>query len=176
MWSRLLHGGLSAGTRGQKHYSGIYWSATVRDHVIYESRLGSARLLFADFDAGVRSVVAQPFLLKAEVGGKLRKHNPDVLHRWDSKVDKLHFDDGLVEPGAGATAELLRCIDGKRAFPLGVSFQDSDCCTWARDPASFGLQKRRTIRRGHPSMRLPRPGLFGTWRLYAACRRDVRLA
>ncbi|SCF63952.1 hypothetical protein [Streptomyces sp. Ncost-T10-10d] len=48
--------------KGQKHYSGIYWSATVRDHVIYESRLGSARLLFADFDAGVRSVVAQPFL------------------------------------------------------------------------------------------------------------------
>ncbi|MFJ7492411.1 hypothetical protein ACIQZB_14375 [Streptomyces sp. NPDC097727] len=162
--------------KGQKHYSGIYWSTTVRDHVIYESRLGSARLLFADFDAAVRFVVAQPFLLKAEVDGKLRKHIPDVLHGWDGKVDKLYFDDGLVEPGTGAAAELPRRIDGKRAFPLGVSFQDSDCCTWARDPASFGLQKRRTIRRGHPSMRLLRPGLFGTWRLYAARRRDVRRA
>lgn len=65
--------------KGQKHYSGIYWSATARDHVIYESRLELARLLFADFDPAVRSIVAQPFLLKAEVDGKLRKHVPDYL-------------------------------------------------------------------------------------------------
>src|ERR1700746_1443237 len=32
--------------RGQKHYSGSYWSATQRDHVIYESRLELAALLF----------------------------------------------------------------------------------------------------------------------------------
>lgn len=32
--------------RGQEHYSGTYWSATMRDHVIYESRLELARLLF----------------------------------------------------------------------------------------------------------------------------------
>ncbi|MFJ8200276.1 hypothetical protein [Streptomyces sp. NPDC096152] len=36
--------------KGQKHYSGTYWSATVGDHVIYESRLELGRLLFADFD------------------------------------------------------------------------------------------------------------------------------
>lgn len=36
--------------RDQKHYSGFYWSATMRDHVIYESRLELARLLLADFD------------------------------------------------------------------------------------------------------------------------------
>jgi len=35
---------------GQKHYSGTYWSSTVRGHVIYESRLELARLLYADFD------------------------------------------------------------------------------------------------------------------------------
>jgi hypothetical protein len=35
--------------QGQKHYSGVFWSATERDHVIYESRLELARLLFADF-------------------------------------------------------------------------------------------------------------------------------
>ncbi|MFG2224729.1 TnsA-like heteromeric transposase endonuclease subunit [Streptomyces sp. NPDC048644] len=64
---------------GQKHYSGTYWSATVRDHVIYESRLELARLLFADFDSSVRGIVAQPFLLKAEVAGKVRKHIPDYL-------------------------------------------------------------------------------------------------
>lgn len=64
---------------GQRHYSGTYWSATMRDHVIYESRLELARLLFADFDPSVRRVVAQPFLLKAEVDGAVRKHIPDYL-------------------------------------------------------------------------------------------------
>ena len=30
--------------QGQKHYSGLYWSATTRTHVAYESRLELARL------------------------------------------------------------------------------------------------------------------------------------
>jgi hypothetical protein len=55
---------------GQKHCSGTYWSATVRDHVIHESRLEPARPLFADFDSSVRGTVARPSLLKAEVEGK----------------------------------------------------------------------------------------------------------
>lgn len=46
---------------GQKHYSGAYWSGTTRDHVIYESRLELARLLFADFDPAVHRILAQPF-------------------------------------------------------------------------------------------------------------------
>ncbi|MFE3499135.1 TnsA-like heteromeric transposase endonuclease subunit [Kitasatospora sp. NPDC059160] len=65
--------------RGQRHYSGVYWSATMRDHVIYESRLELARLLFADFDPSVQRITAQPFLLKAQVEGQLRKHIPDYL-------------------------------------------------------------------------------------------------
>ncbi|MFE3328713.1 TnsA-like heteromeric transposase endonuclease subunit [Streptomyces sp. NPDC059176] len=65
--------------KGQKHYSGTYWSATVQDHVIYESRLELARLLFADFDPSVRGIVAQPFLLRAVVEGKAHKHIPDYL-------------------------------------------------------------------------------------------------
>ncbi|MFJ6141857.1 TnsA-like heteromeric transposase endonuclease subunit [Kitasatospora sp. NPDC092286] len=72
---------------GQKHYSGTYWASTVRDHVIYESRLELGRLLFADFAAGVRHIVAQPFLLKAVVQGELRRHVPDYL---------LLTDDGPV--------------------------------------------------------------------------------
>lgn len=31
--------------KGQRHYSGTYWSATEHGHVIYESRLELARLL-----------------------------------------------------------------------------------------------------------------------------------
>ncbi|MFJ8545518.1 TnsA-like heteromeric transposase endonuclease subunit [Streptomyces sp. NPDC093586] len=63
--------------KGRQHPSDTYWAATVRDHVIYESRLEPARLLFADFAPDVRQVVAQPFLLKAVVEGRLRRHVPD---------------------------------------------------------------------------------------------------
>ncbi|MFD6312014.1 TnsA-like heteromeric transposase endonuclease subunit [Streptomyces nigra] len=64
---------------GQKHYSGTYWSVTIRDHVIYESRLELTRLLFADFDRSVHGIVAQPFMLQTELEGKVRKHIPDYL-------------------------------------------------------------------------------------------------
>ncbi|MGI5438128.1 TnsA-like heteromeric transposase endonuclease subunit [Streptomyces shenzhenensis] len=65
--------------RGQRHYSGTYWSATTQSHVFYESRLELARLLFADFDSSVHGIVAQPFLLKAVVDGRVRKHIPDYV-------------------------------------------------------------------------------------------------
>ncbi|MEY9997121.1 hypothetical protein ABIE67_009153 [Streptomyces sp. V4I8] len=45
----------------------------------YESRLELARLLFADFDASVRGIVAQPFLLKSMVEGTVRKQVPDYF-------------------------------------------------------------------------------------------------
>ncbi|WP_256260217.1 TnsA-like heteromeric transposase endonuclease subunit [Streptomyces atratus] len=70
--------------KGQQHYSGTYWSATVRGHVIYESRLELGRLLFADFAPEVRHIVAQPFLLKADIDGKVRKHIPDYLLLTDA--------------------------------------------------------------------------------------------
>jgi hypothetical protein len=64
---------------GQKHFSGTYWSETEAGHVIYESRLELARLLFADFDRRVRRIAAQPFLLRAVVDGTLCRHIPDFL-------------------------------------------------------------------------------------------------
>ncbi|WP_418602007.1 TnsA-like heteromeric transposase endonuclease subunit [Mycolicibacterium sp. SCSIO 43805] len=65
--------------RGQKHYSGTYWSSTERSHVIYESRLELARLLYADLDAAVHRIVAQPFLLKTKIDRRVRRHVPDFL-------------------------------------------------------------------------------------------------
>ena len=65
--------------KGQKHYSGLYWSATTRTHVPYESRLELARLLDADFDTAVSGIVSQPFLLSAVVDGQRRRHVPDYL-------------------------------------------------------------------------------------------------
>jgi hypothetical protein len=50
--------------RGQLHYSGWYWSSTVKRLVAYESRLELARLLLADFDPGVVEIAAQPFRIE----------------------------------------------------------------------------------------------------------------
>jgi hypothetical protein len=65
--------------KGQRHYAGIDWCATTCDHVIYESRLELSRLIFADFDHSVLRILAQPFLLKAVVDGKIRRHIPDYF-------------------------------------------------------------------------------------------------
>jgi hypothetical protein len=70
---------------GQQHFPGFYWSVTMSDLVIYESRLELARLLYADFDPGVRWIAAQPFLLSAQVGGKSRRHVPDFLLLTDAE-------------------------------------------------------------------------------------------
>jgi hypothetical protein len=59
--------------------SGFYWSATTSGHVIYESRLELACLLLADFDPDVTAIAAQPFLLRAQAGGRVRRHVPDFL-------------------------------------------------------------------------------------------------
>lgn len=47
--------------------------------MIYESRLELARLLLADYDTTVRHVIAQPFLLRARVNRRIRRHVPDFL-------------------------------------------------------------------------------------------------
>jgi hypothetical protein len=86
-WSRVSAEWLTAASpwrtfrwyKEQRHFSGSYWSATMSDHVIYESRLELARLLYADFDRAVQSILAQPFLLKAQIAGQVRRHVPDFL-------------------------------------------------------------------------------------------------
>jgi hypothetical protein len=65
--------------KGQEHRSGAYWAATETGHVIYESQLEKSRLLLADFDPDVTHIVAQPFLMRAVVGGVRRRHIPDYL-------------------------------------------------------------------------------------------------
>jgi hypothetical protein len=75
---------------GQRHYSGTYWSSTLLDHVIYESRLELAALLFADFDPIVTRIVAQPFMLRADVDGQARKHILDYL--WETPAGPVVVD------------------------------------------------------------------------------------
>jgi hypothetical protein len=73
---------------GQRHYSGLFWSATTGGHVPYESRLELDRLLLADFDATVVWMAAQPLWLSGRDGSVLRRHVPDLLleHRDGSLV------------------------------------------------------------------------------------------
>ncbi len=65
--------------RGQKHFSGFYWSSTMQKHVTYESRLELQRLLIADFDPTVIKIHSQPFQLVADCEGRVRRHIPDFL-------------------------------------------------------------------------------------------------
>jgi hypothetical protein len=67
---------------GQRHYSRTWWSETMRDHVIYESRLELSHLELADFDPDVRRILAQPFMVTATVDGHPRRHILDYL--WDT--------------------------------------------------------------------------------------------
>src|SRR6266498_2552741 len=88
-----------AGTPGRSTPE-TYWSATNHGHVIYESRLELARLLFADFDASVRRIAAQPFLLTLRTGGVVRKHIPEYLLLDDA--GPVHVD---VKPGGGCPGQ-----------------------------------------------------------------------
>ena len=64
---------------GQRHYPGLFWSATTGGHVPYESRLELDRLWLADFDPTVTWFAAQPLWLSGRDGQVLRRHVPDVL-------------------------------------------------------------------------------------------------
>lgn len=65
--------------RGQKHYSGTYWSSTMAGHVTYESGLELANLVLLDANSEVTDIVSQPFRLTATVDARRRAHVPDFL-------------------------------------------------------------------------------------------------
>lgn len=68
--------------KGQKHFSGRWWSATMGRHVGYESWLERDHLMLLDFDPTVVGVASQPFWLfwTTELG-KTRSHAPDYFAR-----------------------------------------------------------------------------------------------
>jgi len=108
---------------GQRHYSGTYWSSTVGGHIIYESRLELAHLLFSDFDMGVRQIVAQPFLLRASVDGKLRKHIPDYLLITDTGPVVVDVKPArrLTDPKVAFTFEWTRELVEARGWRYEVA-------------------------------------------------------
>lgn len=64
---------------GQKNYSGLYWCATRRALVGYESRLELSRLMLADFDTTVTAIASQPCQMRWMVGASRVRRIPDYL-------------------------------------------------------------------------------------------------
>lgn len=101
--------------RGQVHYPGYFWSATMGAHVVYESRLELARLLLADFDRHVAVIAAQPFLLRARVGGRARRHVPDFL--------LVHADESVTVVNVKPASRLADPQTGEALAWPGLLFQ-----------------------------------------------------
>lgn len=68
--------------KGQRHLSGLWWSATTGGHVGFESWLERDHLLALDFDPAVTGIASQPFWLHwADEGGGQVAHAPDYFVR-----------------------------------------------------------------------------------------------
>jgi hypothetical protein len=68
--------------KGQRHLSGLWWSATTGGHVGYESWLERDHLLGLDFDPAVVGIASQPFWLRWSDGsGRRVSHAPDYFVR-----------------------------------------------------------------------------------------------
>ena len=65
--------------RGQRSYPGLFWAATTRRTLVYESLLELDRLWLADHDPTVTAIATQPFQLSGRDGPAVRSHVPDVL-------------------------------------------------------------------------------------------------
>jgi hypothetical protein len=71
-----------AARKGQRHLSGLRWSATTGGHVGFESWLERDHLMLLDFDPQVTGISSQPFWLRwLDEGGKAVAHVPDFFAR-----------------------------------------------------------------------------------------------
>lgn len=68
--------------KGKRNYEGVWWSSTNHTHVPFESLLERDYLVWADWDARVRKVAAQPIALLWPSGTPHhRSHVPDYFAR-----------------------------------------------------------------------------------------------
>jgi hypothetical protein len=68
--------------KGQRHLSGLWWSATTGGHVGFESWLERDWLLQLDFDPSVVGIASQPFWLHwSDAAGTTVSHAPDFFAR-----------------------------------------------------------------------------------------------
>ena len=67
--------------RGQRSFSGSWWSSTMSDLVGFESWLERDQVMMLDFSPQVRAFSSQPFWLTWRVGSRIRRHAPDYFAR-----------------------------------------------------------------------------------------------
>lgn len=68
--------------KGQRHLSGLWWTATTGGHVGFESWLERDNLMLLDFDPAVVGIASQPFWLRwADEAGERLSHAPDFFAR-----------------------------------------------------------------------------------------------
>jgi hypothetical protein len=68
--------------KGQRHLSGLWWSATTGGHVGFESWLERDSLLHLGFDSSVVGIASQPFWLQwTDAAGMTVSHGPDFFAR-----------------------------------------------------------------------------------------------
>jgi hypothetical protein len=108
--------------KGQKHYSGAYWSATERRHVMYESRHEHSFLLLADFAPSVERIAAQPFQLAFPTRPKTIRHTPDFLVGTDrgAVVVDVTWPDKLDQPEVAVALELTKQVVEARGWEYAI--------------------------------------------------------
>ena len=67
--------------KGQRNFDGLWWSASTRSHVGFESWLEREQLMMLDFDPDIVAVSSQPFWLHWSQAGEARRHAPDFFAR-----------------------------------------------------------------------------------------------
>ena len=109
--------------KGQRHLSGLWWSATTGGHVGFESWLERDHLLNLDFDPTVVGIASQPFWLHwIDAAGKPVSHAPDFFARRSdgSAAVVVDWPAGGAAQAAGRR-EVRGDGAGLRAGGVGVS-------------------------------------------------------
>ena len=86
VWSALFEDALPVrrffARKGQRHLSGLWWSATTGGHVGFESWLERDHVMLLDFDPAVTGIASQPFWLRWQDQAGVRvSHVPDFFAR-----------------------------------------------------------------------------------------------
>jgi len=98
-----------AARKGQRHLSGLWWSATTGGHVGFESWLERDHLMLLDFDPEVAGISSQPFWLRwPGEGGRAVSHAPDFFGR-----------------GRDGSAVVVDCRPAERRGPADVAKFDA---------------------------------------------------
>lgn len=100
--------------RGQRSFAGLWWSATISDHVGYESWLERDHVMALDFDPDVTGLASQPFQLGWQSGEDERWHTPDYFVRMadgTAVVVDVRPDDRIRPERAEAFAATARACE-----------------------------------------------------------------